>query len=753
MTDNASGDPDSNMPKVNEETVLDIRPQVLEVIPVHSTTDLSEIVFRRRRPLLSHDSSLPSSSRSSLDSSASDTTNGPASTIEPRISISSTIYPTSSSHSHPHFMYQSTDQHATAPARKSTSPPRRQSDADRASFIDFALPTRRDFALKDDRSPPATFHHFQSKSQPATRSSSPKPPVPTAPKPVFDRSSLKTSPRLRQHDEPEIPLPPTTNFLDIEERLELIRKNQKLARLLGQSPGPDATVSPLTRHLHGALSMSNNPEITVHVPFSTRLAATASNGRRHSISMSSDDLSFLSDSGNNPIRIDHSSRSNDPELHSVSTTSFIDLSDDLGSAAHDRPMKAVTSISYPSTQSLLENMSPEEQAEEERKRKRQKLVKLHRFLGSRVPTGLVLGVDCAEVSLPPEIAVNGVQDEDDVSRKMWMRRRRSSSAAVFPSTWSDDLDRLKEDLNNEEKAINVRRAQKMEKVRTIFVIAFFLDLIAFLQVFGIAPPQTLYHTRRSPSPSLGPNIISSLKSRTGYLAASENHPAIFQRNPNRTSYMKPKSKINDRPGTSESNKQLLPKGRSSADLDDSPTHTTVKKPSIVYSHYQHSLNSLNDIIDRVSMQLLYTYPLILTLIFPQDDKESLAELHEYLSHGDVIVSPRLQEFSRIGDRQRSSTSSIKSERRRSLPTNASVISVVSDYSITAPRPEAMDFQARRRRAAKLTQFFGVNYRELISDVLESIENGLEHEQKRGTMNPDEVEVSLKYILLIILIGF
>jgi predicted secreted protein len=137
----------------------------------------------------------------------------------------------------------------------------------------------------------------------------------------------------------------------------------------------------------------------------------------------------------------------------------------------------------------------------------------------------------------------------------------------------------------------------------------------------------------------------------------------------------------------------------------------------------------------------------------QDDKESLAELHEYLSYSDLVISPRLQEFSRISDRRRSSTSSIKSERRRSLPTNTSVVSIVSDYSIATPRPEVTDFQARRRTAAKLTQFFGVDYRELITDVLESIENGLEHERKRGTLNPDEVEVSLQIIFLIILVSF
>ena len=368
-------------------------------------------------------------------------------------------------------MYQSVDHHATA--RKSTSPPRRPSDVDRASSIEFTSPTRLYFALNNDQPPPVTLHPFQSKSQPATRSSSPKPPLPIAPKPVFDRSAPKTSPRPHQHDEPELPLPPTTNFLDIEERSELVRKNQKLARLLGQSPGPDATISPLTRHLRGALSMSNNSDISVHTPSSTRLAA-ASYGRRHSIPMS------LGDSGSNPVKtVDRGSRSNDPEQHaSVSPTSFIDLSDDLGLAPHDTPMKAGARISYSSTQSLFENISPEQQAEEERKRKRHKLAKLHRFLGSRVPTGLVLGLDVAEVSLPPEATVSAMEDDEDLSRKMWMRRRRSSSASVFPSTWSDDLDRLKEDLNEKEKAINVRRAQKMEKVHTLLSRFFLISLLS-----------------------------------------------------------------------------------------------------------------------------------------------------------------------------------------------------------------------------------------------------------------------------------
>jgi len=95
------------------------------------------------------------------------------------------------------------------------------------------------------------------------------------------------------------------------------------------------------------------------------------------------------------------------------------------------------------------------------------------------------------------------------------------------------------------------------------------------------------------------------------------------------------------------------------------------------------------------------------------------------------------------DRRVSNASSIKSERRRSLPARTSMLSIASEYSTTTPEPDLSDFQVRRRRAAKLTHFFGVDYRELFNDVLESLEAGLEHEHKRGTLRAEELEVCLE----------
>lgn len=75
-------------------------------------------------------------------------------------------------------------------------------------------------------------------------------------------------------------------------------------------------------------------------------------------------------------------------------------------------------------------------------------------------------------------------------------------------------------------------------------------------------------------------------------------------------------------------------------------------------------------------------------------------------------------------------SAASSERRRSLPPTPSTSTHPVD-------PRA--FGARRRRAAKLAQFFGVGHRELFGDVLDSIEMGVRDEANRGSLRPDEVQ--------------
>lgn len=96
--------------------------------------------------------------------------------------------------------------------------------------------------------------------------------------------------------------------------------------------------------------------------------------------------------------------------------------------------------------------------DDERRRRREKIAKLHRFLGSHVPTSLVLGLNDVDDALP------ALDPPISTTSPRYPSRRRSSSAAELKRNWFDGDDRVKEELDEREKAINVRRALKMEKV-------------------------------------------------------------------------------------------------------------------------------------------------------------------------------------------------------------------------------------------------------------------------------------------------
>ena len=87
-------------------------------------------------------------------------------------------------------------------------------------------------------------------------------------------------------------------------------------------------------------------------------------------------------------------------------------------------------------------------------------------------------------------------------------------------------------------------------------------------------------------------------------------------------------------------------------------------------------------------------------------------------------------------------------RRRSHPSRVSVMSmtsVSSGSSVFPLSPEPMGFQARRKRAAKLTNFFGASYRDLFGEVLERLESGFLEEAREGCMTREEVVVCPKFI--------
>lgn len=127
----------------------------------------------------------------------------------------------------------------------------------------------------------------------------------------------------------------------------------------------------------------------------------------------------------------------------------------------------------------------------------------------------------------------------------------------------------------------------------------------------MAPPQTLFHTRHSPSPSLRVQPFTiSIKTPPGqvFMPSNDILPPSVHRNPNRTSYSNKRGKRSDRPTSSDSSIFLLPKSPNSRLSDDPNVNQSDGRSSLVYNHYQQSLISLNDILDRVSLQSILLKP-------------------------------------------------------------------------------------------------------------------------------------------------
>ena len=254
------------------------------------------------------------------------------------------------------------------------------------------------------------------------------------------------------------PLSPTTNFLDSAERADLVRKTRKLARVFGKTPGPDdIPVQEIS------LSMSRNSSDS---DWSQSPVSQSDEVRRHSAPLSPDDVYSMSSQGSlSPPKDKAGDHVLNDTFDGGDTASVMLETDKI-----IKPLPIIPTQS----QSQSKTMSDEDEQADERRRKREKLAKLHRFLGSRVPINLVLGTDI-EPSLPtPYISPIGPLYRNEDGQTTWLKRRRSSSAIPH---WSNDLERVKEELNDQEKFINVRRAVKMEKVNQ-FLFQQVLDPVA-----------------------------------------------------------------------------------------------------------------------------------------------------------------------------------------------------------------------------------------------------------------------------------
>jgi hypothetical protein len=253
--------------------------------------------------------------------------------------------------------------------------------------------------------------------------------------------------------------PPTTNNLRPQDRADLVRKSRKLAQLFGETPSPQSVTlpSPPVNATTGEAPLSRT------APHSPRPIWASRSSLR-----SADSIVTIRDNLVLPSPIDALSISDLSLVGTVEGNAGDKRTGDVITDPNDDDKQHIPFFSphpFPTSPQIspldsADSMVYHRTPEEDRRRRREKIAKLHRFLGSRVPTALVLGFSASDDTLP---ALDRTIDNVRTSTGRH-NRRRSSSAAETRSNWFGPDDRMKEELDEREKAINVRRAIKMEKV-------------------------------------------------------------------------------------------------------------------------------------------------------------------------------------------------------------------------------------------------------------------------------------------------
>ncbi|KAG9047080.1 hypothetical protein FS837_003117 [Tulasnella sp. UAMH 9824] len=332
----------------------------------------------------------------------------------------------------------------------------------------------------------------------------------------------------------------------------------------------------------------------------------------------------------------------------------------------------------------------------ERKRRRDRLVKLHRFLGSNVPAEAVLGTDAPGERGLPAPAVDATSDDsenqsDDGVPKWWKGLKKSSTSGTELGTSSrSDWNRTpnQQPMTEQDRALNVRRKAKMAKM------------------FGANPPQGMYVLRT--------------KTEEGEISEDEA-------------------------------------------LDEEPIRLPSALNSLEFLRHSHSLNSLNYLVDkedRESLRSLFTEftkqdplsDLEEDIVFAppedlaeEDDDDDLLDPRRPKRHTrqpfrrgslpptitlNLPYSPLLSSpLASLSPTWRSSPISASSTARLFSgpvsPVGPSTLtkkpSQSSLTSIDADQVAVDGFQQRRKRAAKLTKFFGTDYRSLFGTFPQAAE--------------------------------
>jgi hypothetical protein len=299
------------------------------------------------------------------------------------------------------------------------------------------------------------------------------------------------------------------NVLDQEERLAVIRKKKKIMQLLGTGI-PPYTLGPATQDRPSMESRESWEPLNTQGTTYLDARGNVREGRRFRDSSSSEDtkqsgrttsILTANDGVNEFRRNDKDTRAPD------SPTSFMELSDEEVNSPKGKakgaeyspllhqfreitisetpptPIKASMKPSSPSSSGarstftttgpsfsppggktlkhkpsfITEILEGSDWEAHERKKKRDKLAKMHRFLGSRVPAELVLGY--SSVTIPPA-ALRLEEDMEDAENGRGKGRMRSPSVG-----WKNEHEmRNSGTMAGSEKMVQIRRAQKIEKV-------------------------------------------------------------------------------------------------------------------------------------------------------------------------------------------------------------------------------------------------------------------------------------------------
>ncbi|KAG8735023.1 hypothetical protein FRC10_011079, partial [Ceratobasidium sp. 414] len=493
----------------------------------------------------------------------------------------------------------------------------------------------------------------------------PPPPL-VAYKPLHGRKHSSSDPsagiiRPRPSDRPA-----TTNMRSAAERADLVKKTRKIQQLLGDVPSEDACESTFYRLSRAAKSEDFAEEETLITPLRV-------GGRRHSNPGSFADVLVSADpaeaeGGVTVGRVPSQNRNQvkrgfhrptasassvlsalpllppmapvspaliSPDSYgllspgfSVGTTSTTDEEAALGlvspKSTTEMPEVAVESDSEkPGLEDALDDLAladektdVEDEVALARRAKRAKVAKLHRYLGSRVPAHLVLGLDESwdyEAGLPEarsedEAVVKGGPSLLALGGVGVRKKMRRSSEGDGECEEIGDLSVM----SSEEKARAVRRKAKMEKM------------------FGERPPQKLYQPHASgDTPTLENLSEESEGGGGGWEQGGGDH----------------------------------------------------------YKTYRASFNSLAYFVNNA-------------------DRDSLERLYN-------IVSAQPEGSTEEGEE-----------------------------GTEEGKPMRDQFAARRKRAAKLSKFFGVSYRDLFGAVLDILESDVREDKEEGSLSAAETQVLL-----------